>query len=77
MYHNFLSILEMVLNLNSGTQQSRLLMIASFPTLVKYLIKYAKARTDQTILIWILYLMVLKPVYSMKLNLLYFLGKNP
>ena len=77
MYHNFLSILEMVLNLNSGTQQSRLLMIASFLTLVKYLIKYAKPRTDQMILIWILYLMVLKPVYSMKLNLLYFLRKNP
>ena len=66
----------MVLNLNSGTQQSRLLMIASFPTLVKYLIKYAKPRTDQMILIWILYLMVFN-VYSMKLNLLYFLRKNP
>lgn len=41
-YYNFLSILGIVLNINSGIQQSRLLMIMSFLALVKYLINSAK-----------------------------------
>lgn len=50
-------------------------MIASFLTSVKSFIKYAQQSTDQTIWVWILYSVILKFVYSMKLNLLYLLGK--